>query len=130
MLNGGNPNAVFDFVELCLYPVGTKPEADWQRAAYVFGRHVSANGVIEYKDVTFGGKLDRTLMVCRYNFGSGIIVLHLDNHGKVVSDDCTIEGLGGLTQPLDLTEDKTNGNLYVSEYGSRCITLLRAAPVK
>jgi hypothetical protein len=130
VLNGGNPNAGFDFGELCLYPVGTKPEPDWQRAAYVFGRHVSANGVIEYKDVTFGGKLDKTLMVCRYNFGSGIIVLHLDNHGKVVSDDCTIEGLNGLTQPLDLTEDTTNGNLYVSEYGGRCITLLRAVPLK
>jgi hypothetical protein len=130
VLNGGNPTAGYDFAELPLYPVGTKPESDWQRAAYVFGRHVSADGVIEYKDVAFGGKLDKCLMVCRYNFGSDIIVLHLDAAGNIVGDDCKIPGLGGLTNPLDITEDPRSGNLYVSEYGAQCITLLRPTPVQ
>jgi hypothetical protein len=125
ILNGGNPTASFDFAELPLYPVGTQPDKDWQRAVYVFGRHVSADGAIEYKDVAFGGKLDKTLMVCRYNFGSDILILHLDKEGNVVRDDCKVPGLSGFTNPLDITEDKTNGNLYVSEYGAQCITLLR-----
>ena len=125
VLNGGNPTAGYDFAEMPLLPVGTRPEPDWQRACYVFGRHVSANGVIEYKDLTFGGKLDKCLMVCRYNFGSDILVLHLDKSGNVISDDCTIAGLDGLKNPLDITEDLTNGNLYVSEYGAQRITLLR-----
>jgi glucose/arabinose dehydrogenase len=129
VVNGGNPTEGYDFGEMPLYSPGTKPDADWERASYVFGRHVSANGVIEYKDATFGGKLDKTIMVCRYNFGSDIIVLHLDPAGNIIGDDCEILGLGGLRNPLDLTEDPQTGNLYVSEYGSRCITLLRANAV-
>ncbi len=128
VVNGGNPTEGYDYAEMPLYPVGTKPDVDWERPGYVFGRHVSANGAIEYKDVAFGGKLDKTMMVCRYNFGSDIIVLHLDTEGNVNADDCTIPGLGGLRNPLDLTEDMQTGNLYVSEYGSRCLTLLRANP--
>ncbi len=130
ILNGGNPTANYDFAEMPLYPVGTRPDPDWQRAIYDFGRHVSADGVLEYRDVAFGGKLDKTIMVCRYNFGSDIIVLHLNKDGNVDWDECTIPGLGNLTNPLDIAEDKTNGNLYVSEYGAQRISLLRASPVK
>jgi len=130
VLNGGNPTSGFDFAEMPLYPVGTKPDPDWQRADWVLGRHVSANGVIEYKDVAFSGKLDKTIMICRYNFGGDILVLHLDKDGHVISDDCTIPGLGKLASPLDLAEDLTTGNLYVSEYGGQCITLLRAERIQ
>jgi glucose/arabinose dehydrogenase len=130
VLNGGNPTAGYDFAEMPLYPVGTQPEADWRRATYVFGRHTSPDGMLEYKDVSFGGKLDKTIMVCRYNFGGDILVLHLNQSGGVDSDDCTIPGLGNLTNPLDITEDKTNGNLYVSEYGAQRISLLRPSPAK
>ena len=36
-----------------------------------------------------------------------------------------IPGLTGFVDPLDLTEDRSNGNLYVTEFGASRITLLR-----
>jgi hypothetical protein len=66
-------------------------------------------------------------MVCRYNIGADIIVLALDEDGDVRSSQIGIAGLGNLDNPLDLAEDPRNGNLYVSEYGRQCITLLRPA---
>jgi len=53
--------------------------------------------------------------------------LHVDA-GRVTSTGTSVAGLSALTNPLDLAEDEATGNLYVSEYGARRITLLR--PVK
>ena len=36
-----------------------------------------------------------------------------------------IEGLTGFSDPLDLVEDVRNGNVYVVEFGSKRLTLLR-----
>ena len=36
-----------------------------------------------------------------------------------------ITGLTGFSQPLDVTEDVTTGNLYVTELGASRITLLK-----
>ena len=127
MLNGGNPTREFDFAETVQYPVGIRPDKDFVPATWSFGKHTSANGVIEYRSDTFGGKLKGKLMVCRYNVGSGIIVLTLDDKGDVIGDAFGYEGLTGLINPLDITEDRRNGNLYVTEYGALRITLLRPA---
>jgi glucose/arabinose dehydrogenase len=125
VLNGGNPTPGEDFAEIVEYPVGTKPDKDWQPAVYDFGPHVSANGTIEYRSDAFGGKLKDSLIVCRFNAGSDLIDVKLKDDGGV---DYTLTGIPGFTNlnaPLDLCEDRTNGNIYVTEYGARCITLLR-----
>jgi hypothetical protein len=127
VLNGGNPTPDFDFAETIQYPIGTRPDPNYQRPVYSFGKHASANGVIEYMSDTFGGKLKHRLLVCRYNNGSDSIALTLDRNGNVIRDEFGFDGLRDLVNPLDITEDRRNGNLYVSEYGALRITLMRPA---
>jgi glucose/arabinose dehydrogenase len=125
VLNGGNPTASVDPSEVAQYPVGTRPDPAWNAAVYDFGDHVSPDGVIEYRNGAFGGRLRGKLLVCRYNAGSDILCLSLDSGGNVQTATAGIRGLTGLTNPLDLAEDVRTGNLYVAEYGARRITLLR-----
>ncbi len=122
VLNGGNPTAGADFAEVTQYPVGTKPEKDWQGAIYSFGNHVSANGSVEYLTP---GVLQNTLIVCRYNMGSDLIALKFDDKGDVIQAIDGVEGWEKLENPLDVCEDPATGNLYVSEYGKRALTLIR-----
>jgi glucose/arabinose dehydrogenase len=122
VLNGGNPTPGADYAEVPHYPVGTKPEKDWQGAIYSFGNHVSANGSAEYFTP---GPLQHTLIVCRYNMGSDLIALKFDEKGDVAEVIDGVEGWENLQNPLDVCEDRATGNLYVSEYGRHAITLLR-----
>ncbi len=123
VLNGGNPTAGADYAEVPHYPVGTKPEKNWQAAIYDFGNHVSANGSAEYFT---DGPLKNSLIVCRYNMGSDLIALKFDSKGDVAEVIDGVEGWEKLENPLDVCEDPETGNLYVSEYGGkRCITLIR-----
>ena len=126
ILNGGNPTSTYDFAEIPQYPVGTLPDPQWTPAVFDFGKHVSANGIIQYKSDTFGGRLRRRLLVCRYNIPGDIAVLELESAtGAVKAYTPRIAGLANLNNPLDLAEDPARGSIYVSEYGSRRITLLR-----
>jgi glucose/arabinose dehydrogenase len=124
ILNGGNPTAGYDFAEVVQYPVGTRPDPKWVPAVHSFGKHASANGIIEYRANTFGGRLRGKLLVCRYNVPGDIAVLQIQG-SKVTPLTTAIPGLGKLANPLDLTEDRSTGSLYVSEYGAQRITLLR-----
>jgi hypothetical protein len=132
VLNGGNPAGARGslgkggYVGLVpQYPAGTMPERDWEPACYVFGKHVSSNGVIEYRGNAFGGKLDHYLLVCRYNVGSDVLALKINADGKVAGAVAGIPGLTKFVNPLDLTEDVQSGCIYLAEYGGRRITLLR-----
>jgi hypothetical protein len=129
VLNGGNPTAAADPFEVPQYPVGTKPDPNWEPPAYDFGNHVSANGVIEYHNRgAFGGKFAGWLIVCRYNVGADLLALETDRAtGAIRSAAVGIPGFGNLVNPLDVTEDVRTGNLYVSEYGAQRLTLLRPA---
>ena len=40
---------------------GTRPEADYVPPIYSFGKHTSANGIVEYQGNAFGGRLKRRL---------------------------------------------------------------------
>jgi glucose/arabinose dehydrogenase len=124
VLNGANPTAGYDFGEVVQYTVGTLPERKWVPAAYSFGKHASANGIIQYKSSAFAGALRGKLLVCRYNVPGDIAVLQIEA-GKVTSLATSIPGFAGLANPLDLAEDVDTGKIYVSEYGARRITLLR-----
>jgi glucose/arabinose dehydrogenase len=125
ILNGGNPTGGYDFGEVPQYPAGTAPDPAWTPAVFDFGKHVSANGIIQYKSDTFGGKLKRKLLVCRYNVPGDLAVLELCADGTVKANTTRIAGITGLSNPLDLVEDPTSGSIYVSEYGARRITMLR-----
>jgi hypothetical protein len=46
--------------------------------------------------------------------------------GKVIVEDTAIEGFSRFIMLFDLTEDIKTGNIYVSEYGTGGITLLRS----
>ena len=124
VLNGGNPGGQHTPATIAQYPPGTRPDPDWVPAVYDFGPHVSANGVVEYVGNAFGGRLNHSLIVCRFNAGSDLVCVLPDVSGEF-SWARSIGGSEDLNQPLDVTEDVRNGNLYVAEYGAKRITLLR-----
>lgn len=125
VLNRGHPTAQVDPTVVEEYPLGAKPDDKYELPAADLGLHSSANGIIEYHGSAFGGRLDRMLLVARYNVGCDIMVLHVNGAGQVSIVNPGIAGLDGFANPLDLAEDPTNGNIYVAEYGGRKITLLR-----
>lgn len=126
VLNGGNPTSGSDPVQVNQYPVGTQPDRNWRGVAYNFANNKSPNGVIEYQSNTFNGALQGKLLVVRYSGGDDIIVLTPGGANQDIIDDETgIDGFTGFNNPLDLTENLTNGHIYVSEYGGSDITLLR-----
>lgn len=107
---------------------GLKPHHNFREPFYDFGRHVSPNGVIEYKNNLLGGKLKGALMIARFNTYNDIVIFTLDESGQKINQiyDGEPLGLGKLNSALDLTEDPQTGNLYVSEFGgSGQITLFR-----
>jgi hypothetical protein len=127
VLNGGNPTAGYDAHEIPLYPVGTQPDVNYRFAAYNFGKNLSPDGIIEYKSAN--SPLAGRILVTRYSGGDDVIVLTPGGPDGGISEALTgIEGLTGLSDPLDLIEDPKTGNLYVIEFGSKRLTLLRAVP--
>lgn len=120
IMDGGNPTSGVDPAEVVAnngytgYSVGTKPDSDYQGYAYDFGRNRSPDGAIEYKSNTFGGILKNKLLVAEYSGGDDILALGPDSNGNVSSGKVT-KVFSGLDNPLDLTEDTRNGNLYVAE---------------
>ena len=124
VMNGGNPTSGVDVAEVPAYPVGTQPDRNYQGFAYDFGLNYSPDGTIEYQGDAFGGALDGKLLVTRYSGGDDVIALTVDDNGAVVDAQTGIVGLGGFTDPLDLTE-RSDGSLYVAEFGAQQITLVR-----
>ncbi len=120
VLNGGNPTSAIDPAQIDAYPLGTLPNTNWRGYAFDFQTNKSPNGVIEYKSNTFDGALKGKLMVVRYSQNNDIITLTPGgNQNDIISysEGTAIEGFNGFVDPLDLTEDTRNGNIYLSEYG-------------
>ena len=92
VLNAGNPGSRHDSSVIPIYPLGTQPDPQWEPPAFDFGPHVSADGIIEYRGNAVGGKLDRKLIVCRFNVGSDLIVLGLDPQGAVNNVQTPVAG--------------------------------------
>jgi glucose/arabinose dehydrogenase len=126
VLNGGNPTAGVDPYEVTDYPVGTQPQPNWHMAVFDFGKHQSPNGAIEYTSDAFNGALKGKLLVARYSGGDDILVLTVGSDGKVTQSQAGLPGLSGLSDPVDLVQDRRSGNVYVTELGTQRITLLRA----
>jgi hypothetical protein len=126
VLNGGNPTPGCDPAEVHDYPVGTLPDPNWRPAVFSFGRNLSPTGVIEYHNTAaFNGLLAGCMLVCRYSGGDDILVLKLAPDGGVAEAVSGVEGFTRMMDPLDLVEDPSTGNLYVSEFQPRRVTLLR-----
>ena len=125
-MNGGNPTSAPDTAEVSEYPVGTLPDAGYSGIAFDFGVHKSPDGIIEYVRCVFDGALHGKLLVVRYGQPDDIIVLTpAGPDGDIVAAEIGIAGFGGFDNPLDLTENTSNGDLYVAEYAGSRITLLR-----
>ncbi|QOV91332.1 PA14 domain-containing protein [Humisphaera borealis] len=125
VLNGGNPTDLVDYLETSQYPTGTQPDRNYRGAAWIFGKNHSPNGVIEYQGNAFGGRLDGKLLVVRYSGGADVVALTLDANGAVTESTSGISGLSGFVNPLDLTQDLSNGNLYIVDYGAQKIVLAK-----
>ncbi|MEM7572344.1 MAG: malectin domain-containing carbohydrate-binding protein [Bacteroidota bacterium] len=126
VMNGGNPTAAGDPVQVNQYPEGTAVDQNYRFFAYNFENNKSPNGVIEYRSDNFGGALQGRLLVVRYSGGDDIIALTPGGPDQdIIEDETGISGFTGFNNPLDLTENLANGHIYVSEYGDNKITLLR-----
>ena len=127
VLNGGNPTAGADPVQVNAYPVGTLPDRNWDAdGIWNPGLHASSNGAVEYRGTAhFGGTLDGDLMVVRFNADQDVVVLDLDATGRIVRQTTGLPGLSGFDEPLDITLHAPTGRLYVAELGGQRITLLR-----
>lgn len=128
VMNGGNPTNGTDPAQVTTYPVGTQPDPNFRGFAYDFGLHRSPDGIIEYRSCLFGGALKGKLLVVRYSQGDDIMVLTPGGPSQDITTTQTgITGFTGFSDPLDLTEDRRTGNIYVAEYAPSAsrITLLR-----
>ena len=112
-------------VDAARYPVGLGPDESYGGAAFDFEFNKSPNGVIEVQSDAHAGRLRGALLVCRYSGGSDIIALVPNGPGGDIGDArIGIPGLTGFSDPLDLVEDTSTGNLYVSDFATRQIVLL------
>jgi hypothetical protein len=119
-MNGGNPASFIDPAQVDAYPVGTMPDVNWRGYSFDFQNNKSPNGAIEYKSNAFNGALKGKLLVVRYSQHDDIITLVPGGTDKDIvssTEGNLIQGFSGFIDPLDLTEDVRNGNIYVSEYG-------------
>jgi len=128
VLNGGNPTAGVDPFEVPQYPTKTLPEPDYELPLYSFGKNRSPNGMVEYTSDAFGPALKGAIIVARFSAGGDLIALFPNPDGSVARVVTGITGFRGFTQPLDIALDPRTGNLYVAEFGTMGITLLRPLP--
>jgi hypothetical protein len=126
VLMGGNPSAAPDGDEVPVYPVGTRPDAQWTPPAASFGRNLAPCGMIEYRRA--GSPLDGALLVCRYSGGKDICVMRPSADGSIAEMLTGIEGLTRFADPLDLAQHPSSGHLYVAEMGGKRLTLVRVKP--
>ena len=116
VLNGGNPTSGADPFETPQYPVGVLPDQDWDRPVLDLGLNRSADGIAEYTSGAFGGALRGRLLVAEFSTGDDILTISLDGSGGVAS---VTQLASGFVNPLDVTVDRRNGNVYVAEYGNQ-----------
>ena len=115
ILNGGG-NYRDEAATVDIYKGSTDPDPNYRGFAYNFERNKSPNGIIEYKSDTFGGALQNKLLVARYSDKDDILVLEPGGPNKDIVSTLEPADFDDLSDPIDLVEDLTNGNLYISEF--------------
>ena len=122
VLMGGNPTAGTDSFEVPAYRVGVAPERRWARPIASLGKGFSVNGLHESTADVFGGAIRGMVFAARMSAGDDLVLIDL---GDGVAVHANVPGLGGLASPLDVVEDPLTGNLYVSEFDTKRLVLLR-----
>ena len=116
IFDGANPTSAADPFEISSYPVGQQPDRNYNKPIWDYGTNFSPDGIIQYKAVNGRNTpLDGALVAARYSGGGDLLGLTLNPKTGGISN--TLERIQGFTQlgsPLDVTEDLTNGNLYVT----------------
>jgi len=125
VLNAGNLTGGANPDEVSAYPRGTAPDRNYHPPILSFGKNLSPCGGIEYHSANFGGLLRGKLLYVRYSGGDDIAVISLKPDGSVAESLTGIEGFSRFVNPVDLCEDPANGRIYVAEFGSKRLTLLR-----
>ncbi|WP_411699585.1 malectin domain-containing carbohydrate-binding protein [Conyzicola sp.] len=142
VLNAGNNPATPDApgTKEVKYPLGTAADPNYRGVAYDFEFNKSPNGALEYTSATFGGQLKGRLLITRFSNNNDLIFLQPDStSGKILGAqtsvgitgvaNTTMSGVDGFNDPLEVVEDKSNGNLYVNQYdrsgGDQRLYLLR-----
>jgi len=121
VLNGGNPTAGIDPDEVAPsdlgagYPVGTFPDRNWKGSVYDFSRNRSPDGALESKGPAFGGALKGYLYVVEYSAGDDILAVPIPPDGGSIDRLGVLQVASGLSDPVDIAEDDTTGNLYVAQ---------------
>ena len=129
VLEGGNPTEGEDPEEVGYYPVGTMPDRNYRGHVWSLGKHASSVGMLEYKnDQHFNGWMNGKILVARYSGPDDILILEPDADGSIKADYPRAPGLTGFENPVDICLDEKTGNLYVTESGKFCITLLVPDP--
>ena len=124
VLDGGHPANDPSPFEIPQYPIGTMPDRNWRSPAFDFGKNLAPCGLIEYKSDACPA-LKGKILVARFSGGKDILVLAPGAEGQITESIAGIDGFTRLGSPLSLAEDPSNGNLYVSEYGAKKLSLLR-----
>lgn len=117
VLNGGDSGSTPVGTRIDQYPGTVNPDPNYAGISWDMGYNKSPNGAIEYRSAVFGGALLGKLMVVRYSANNDILVLTPGGANKdIIAEEEAITGFIGFNNPLDLVEDTTNGNIYLSEY--------------
>ncbi len=100
---------------------GIKPGPNYHQPIHDFGLHASPNGIVEYKNDAFGGKLQGMMLVTRYNMYHDLFLMEPSPDGKGIKRTFDGEhlGLSEFHEPLDVTMNPDNGIIYVSELGGK-----------
>jgi hypothetical protein len=122
VLNGGNPTAGIDPDEVAAtpdggvgYPVGVLPDKNWKGSVYNFSRNRSPDGALESKGPAFGGALRGYLFVVEYSAGDDVLAVPIPPGGGSIDRSGVLQIASGLSDPVDIAEDESNGNLYVAQ---------------
>lgn len=119
ILRGGNPTAGVDVDEVVAkhpfkgYPVGVKPDPDYNPHIFDFGDKQSADGIIELKSGAYGSSFKNNLLVARYSAGDDIMAIKLNSAGQVVGSSIFADNLINV---LDLTEHIPSGRIYAAQF--------------
>jgi fibronectin type 3 domain-containing protein len=133
ILNAGNPNGYTGnpLFKVNAYPAGQQADPNYDLGnVNDAGMHASANGSIEYQNASaFGGALKGKMVQVRYSANQELVTFDVRANGSLSSATTGIPGFTGFAQPLDVVEDPSTGNLYVSElpnnFANTAIKLLK-----
>lgn len=124
VLLGGNPTRGKDPWEVPVYPVGVKPDPNFNPDLLYDirpGGGNSANGMCEYTGPGCQGPLRNRLLIAYFSGGRCIQTFAFAADGKVVDERPLVDPAGKIlrfNQPLDLCVHPATGRLYVAVFGN------------